>query len=91
MDLPEIGNRIFLYVNGKGIVAVGQIIEDSAIQKDTVFGSATGDEYHREFQWTHKVDPSHAVTSCECSQWGYNLPVRCTIGKMGEITEWQVS
>ncbi len=84
MNLPEKGNRVFMYVNRKGIVAVGEVNGDSAIPSDTVFGEAPGDEYHREVHWTHTVEPSHAVTNSECRKWGYRLPIRCTIGKMAD-------
>ncbi|MDX9971785.1 MAG: hypothetical protein RBU21_02215 [FCB group bacterium] len=82
MNLPTKGQRVFMFVNGKGIVAVGEVIGDSAVQKNSVFGTKNGDEYHREVRWSHAVSPSQAVTSGECSEWGYNLPVRCTIGKV---------
>lgn len=84
MNLPAMGERVFMYVNGKGILAVGKVLANSAIQSDTVFGQVPGDEYHRAVCWTHKVEPSRAISSSECSRWGYNLPVRCTIGKMSD-------
>lgn len=82
MDLPSKGERVFGYVNNKGIVAVGQVEEDKAFPANTVFSREDGDEYHRKVSWAHVVDLDEAVTASECSEWGYNLPVRCTIGKM---------
>lgn len=83
MGLPDKGQRVFMFVNGKGIIAVGTVVGDSAVQRDTVFGNKDGDEYHREVEWLYRVDPSRAVTSSKCSRdWHYNLPVRCTIAKI---------
>lgn len=84
MNLPAKGDRVFVFQNRVGIIAVGEVSSDQAIQRDTVFGTNNGDEYHREVKWLSKVDKSKAVTSRECSQWGYNLPIRCTIGQMSD-------
>ena len=82
MNLPAKGERVFVFVNRIGIIAIGKVIGDSAIQSDAVFADKRGDEYHREVRWLHKIESSRAITSSECSQWGYNLPIRCTIGKI---------
>lgn len=82
MNLPAKGQRVFMYVNGKGIVAVGKVLEDSATQEKTVFND--DDEYHRKVCWTHTVKPTSAIKSSECSQWRYHLPVRCVIGKISD-------
>jgi hypothetical protein len=83
MDLPAQGERVFAYVNTIGIIAVGQVVGEESRSADTVFNRTDGDEYHREVEWKAVVDLTDAVTPQEATEWGYNLPIRCTIGKMG--------
>jgi len=82
MNLPAQGERVFMFVTGRGIIAVGRVLEDQAVQRDTVFGNRDGDEYHREVRWSYSVAPDEAVTASQCSDWGYNLPVRCVIARI---------
>ncbi len=89
MDLPGQGDRVFVYVNGVGILAVGQVADEESYSADTVFGQTNGDEFHRKVSWSSVVAAERAVTAQDVSRWGYNLPVRCTIAKMwsGKVAE----
>ncbi len=82
MALPGKGERVFMFVNRIGIVAAGEVTEDEPVQAMTVFGTEGDDEYHRKVKWLYTVPNDSAVTTTESSQWGYNLPIRCTIGRM---------
>lgn len=83
MDLPAQGERVFAYVNGAGVCAVGKIEGEESYPASTVFGQEDGDECHRNVRWEVTVAEDRASTAQEVSEWGYNLPIRCTIGKMG--------
>lgn len=82
MDLPSKRERVFAYLNGYGIIAVGQVEDNKTEQETSVFGRKDKDEFHRKVSWTAIVDLSNAVATRESSQWGYNLPVRGTISRM---------
>lgn len=82
MDLPNKGDRVFAYVNGYGFIAIGTVIEDESFHSETIFAKTKDDEFHRKVQWLHQVPLDKAVTAKESTQLGYNLPIRCTIGKM---------
>ena len=82
MDLPRQGDRVFAYMNGYGILGVGRVEEEESYAASTVFQQSEGDEFHRKVSWSATVPREQAVRAQEVSQWGYNLPVRCTIGGM---------
>ncbi|MCH8822749.1 MAG: hypothetical protein IH984_04500 [Planctomycetes bacterium] len=94
MDMPATGNRVFVYVNRKGIIAAGNITEEISEQGLGMFNKDTnGDEYHRAVDWITKVPVEKAISSAEVSKLGYNMPVRCTIGQWNDskIAELVVS
>lgn len=82
MDKPAKGDRVFVYLNGKGIIAVGKVIDDVSEQGKDIFNVDTeGDEYHRKVEWLAKVSEKDAITISDVSTIGYNMPVRNTIGQ----------
>ena len=86
MDMPAKGDRVFVYVNRKGIIAAGKVAEDMSEQGSGVFDKSTeGDEYHRKVNWLVEVPIENAVSASEVSALGYNLPVRCTIGRWNDL------
>jgi hypothetical protein len=85
MDMPDAGNRVFVYVNGRGIIAAGEVIGDVSERGTNIFGEdPKGDEFHRKVKWLATVQPDQAIKIAEVSQMGYNMPVRCTIGRWND-------
>ena len=70
------GQRVFAYVNKKGILAVGYIVDsEPRLDKDTtVFGKEI--EFHVKVDWETIVDAGEGVTHAEVKAKGYHLPVR---------------
>lgn len=90
MDKPAAGDRVFVYVNGKGIVAAGKVLEEVSGQGSGIFNKDTeGDEFHRKVEWLVTVPIDDSISSAEVSELGYNLPVRCTIAQWndGKVAE----
>jgi len=85
MDKPAKGDRIFAYLNGRGIIAVGRVTEDVSKPGQDIFNVNTnGDEYHREVEWLARVPKKNAIGISKVSSLGYNMPVRCTIGQWSD-------
>jgi hypothetical protein len=85
MDMPSRGDRVFFYVNRKGIIAAGKVAEEISEQGNGIFNKDTkGDEYHRKVNWLVKVPVDKAISASDVSALGYNLPVRCTIGRWND-------
>ena len=84
------GERVFAYVNGKGILAVGRIIDGQPVSGNTVFGWER--EFHVKVAWETIVADDRGVTKRKVSQeLNYNLPVRnvfCRIPHV--IADWIV-
>ena len=69
------GERVFAYVNRKGILAVGNIVDGQVIAGHTVFGKEQ--EFHVKVEWKTVVDDDKGVMNGEVRQnYDYNLPVR---------------
>ena len=69
------GQRVFAYVNRKGILAVGSIIDGQTISGHTVFGEEQ--EFHVKVEWETIVADDKGVQNREVRQnYDYNLPVR---------------
>ena len=67
--------RIFAYVNQKGILAYGRIIDGTVYPANTVFGE--NQEYHMKVQWESSVADDKGVTNREVREkFQYGLPVR---------------
>ena len=86
---PRPGERIFAYVKGRGIAAVGRIGDKPACPSGAVFGQAENNEYNRKVVWRAVAKVEEAIKPTEVSEWGYNLPVRATLGKIynGRVAE----
>jgi hypothetical protein len=86
---PSEGDRIFLFVAGKGVVAVGRVGAGPAFRSDTIFRGKFGNEHDRPVTWEDSVAPDEAVTIHDTKRWGYYLPVRLTLCRMrdGEAAE----
>lgn len=82
LNRPEPGDRVFAYINGRGITAVGTFGEKDAFSSGSVFGRKNETEYNRKVTWEKIVDLNQAIKTVECSQWGYNLPVKSSLCKM---------
>ena len=82
-------HRVFAYVNRKGIMAVGSIVDGQVVSGNTVF--TEDGEFHVKVEWKVTVPESHGITAQEVSEeTGYNLPVRnvfCGISRH-HIADW---
>ncbi len=81
--------RVFAYVSGRGIVAVGRIVDGRVVPGDTVFGQPR--EYHVQVAWETIVPADRAVTLMEVKQkFGYRLPrsVFCKMYCSPRVTDW---
>ena len=68
------GQRVFAYVDGKGILAVGKIADSEPVSGNTVFGGYK--EFHVKVDWETIVDAGEGVTYAKVKAKGYHLPVR---------------
>ena len=67
--------RVFAYVNRKGILAVGNIVDGQAIAGHTVFGEEQ--EFHVKVEWKTFVGDDNGVMNSEVrKKYDYGLPVR---------------
>ncbi|MBW6518164.1 MAG: hypothetical protein K0A89_06650 [ANME-2 cluster archaeon] len=82
LNRPEPGGRVFAYINGRGVAAVGILGERDAFSSGSVFGKENEQEFNRHVTWETIVQPEKAVRPAESSQWGYNLPIRSTLCRM---------
>ncbi|WP_338655209.1 hypothetical protein V6B14_03570 [Sporosarcina psychrophila] len=86
----SVGDIILAYVNKKGLMAIGEVLDDKVEPGEGIFFDETGqqlpDEYHIKVKWNDKVSP---VTNGEAKKIGYNLPVRTVFGKLhnGEMAQ----
>ena len=81
--------RVFAYVSGRGIVAVGRIVDGQVVPSDTVFGQPR--EYHVQVAWETIVPADRAVTRQEVRQeFDYGLPrsVFCQMYCPPDVTNW---
>ena len=85
LDRPEVGQRVFAYVNEIGIIAYGVIIDEVSKSGNSVFGMQDEKEFHREVEWKAIVNEKDAVNNSMVGKEGYHLPVRSTLCKMYNI------
>lgn len=82
--------RVFAYVNHKGILVVGRVVDGQVVPGDTVFD----EEYHQfhvKVNWETRAADDKGITIAEVKQHGYNLPVRNTFCKMrcpADVVDW---
>ena len=68
--------RVFAYVNRRGVLAVGRILDGQVVPGNTVFNGER--EFHVRVEWETIVSEGQGVTIKDVSgAVGYNLPVRC--------------
>ena len=81
--------RVFAYISGKGIVAVGRIVDGQVFHSNTVFDQSN--EYHVRVEWKTIVADDEAVTWREVNEkFGYRLPrpVFCEMSCPPNVTNW---
>jgi len=86
-----VGNTILAYVNQKGIIAIGKVLDEVVVPgvgtfSDKETGQQVPDEYHIKVEWDVKKSP---VNDEVAKKIGYNLPVRTVFGKLhnGEMAQ----
>jgi hypothetical protein len=80
------GQKVFAYVNGQGIRALGEI-ENSAVRPGKgIFLDPNGQQYPDEYQlsvsWKILLQQEAALSNSEASAMGYSLPVRTVFGRL---------
>ena len=81
--------RVFAYVNRKGILAVGRIVDGQAVPGVTVFNEEN--EFHVKVDWKTIVADDKGVTNQEVRQnHDHNLPVRNVFCGMSrhDVADW---
>lgn len=69
------GQRVFAYVNRKGVLGVGELVDGDVFSSNTVFDKDL--EFHARINWTTVVDENLGVKKSEVTRaTKYNLPVR---------------
>ena len=69
------GERVFAYVNRRGILAVGHVVDGEVIPGDTIFDGKR--EFHLKVEWEITVADKRGVTKSQVfDEKDYNLPVR---------------
>lgn len=87
LNRPGPGERVFAYLNDKGIIAVGRMGDEPAHPSRAIFKEQ--DEWNRQVEWKVVVDEDKGVTPAQASEWGYNVPALAVLGKManGPVAE----
>ena len=83
------GQRVFAYVNKKGVLAVGHIVNGQVVAGNTVFNEDR--EFHVKVEWETIVDDDKGVTNGEVRQnYAHGLPVRNVFCGMSRhnIADW---
>ena len=82
------GQRVFAYVNGRGILACGRVVDGSVFSDDSVFGRDL--EYHLKVEWETIVGEDRGVTTGQVQdQFGQGLAVRHVFcGMYGDMPGW---
>lgn len=82
--------RVFAYVNDKGILADGRIVDGQVIPGNTVFGQCR--EYHVKVEWETIVAEDKGITKeVVKGEHDYGLPIRNTFCQMycpPDVTNW---
>lgn len=82
------GQRVFAYVNGRGILACGHVVDGDVFACDSVFERAL--EYHLRVNWETIVGEDRGVTTAQVQEhFGQGLAVRNVFcGMYGDIPGW---
>ncbi len=65
LNEPKAGDRVFAYLNGHGVIAVGRVSDEPAFSSGAVFDKRDQTEFHRHVQWQIKVAPATAIAASE--------------------------
>lgn len=80
------GQKVFAYVNGQGIRAIGEITDSQVMKGEGIFIDENGvqqqKEYHLSVSWTSVLRANQALSNSEASAMGYSLPVRTVFGRL---------
>lgn len=80
------GQKVFAYVNGQGIRALGEIGDKLVKEGTGIFLDEDGvqlpKEYHLSVNWKVVLSADQAVSNSESSAMGYSLPVRTVFGRL---------
>jgi hypothetical protein len=80
------GQKVFAYVNGQGIRALGEIGDSEVKEGAGIFldgnGAQQPKEYHLPVTWKVILNVNQAVHNSEASEMGYSLPVRSVFGRL---------
>lgn len=82
LQRPRNGDRVFMFVNKRGIIAVGKFTDDIVRSSQGIFREPAPDEFRRRVEWSCYVNPERGVSCSIVAGWGYRLPVRCTVGRI---------
>ncbi len=83
--------RVFAYVNRKGILAVGHIVDGQVVPGTTVFDDlGREDEFHVKVDWETIVLDKGITNQAVPQNYAYNLPRRNVFCKMyrPEVADW---
>ena len=88
LEGSEKGQRVFAYVNRRGILAVGHVVNEQVIPRKTIFNEEG--EFHVKVKWKITVADDKGVTKPEVREQGYNLPVRSVFCGMyrHDVADW---
>jgi hypothetical protein len=80
------GQKVFAYVNGQGIRALGEISDSEVREGAGIFLDENGvqqpKEYHLPISWKVILSDDQAVRNSEASAMGYSLPVRSVFARL---------
>jgi hypothetical protein len=86
LEGSAIGQKVFAYVNGQGIRALGEIIDPAVNPGNGIFLDRNGNqepgEYHVAVLWQVVLPREAALSNSEASRMGYSLPVRTVFGRL---------
>ncbi|HWE97802.1 MAG TPA: hypothetical protein VG269_27855 [Tepidisphaeraceae bacterium] len=84
LQRPLRGDRVFVFVNEKGIVAVGRFSDNDVLASKGIFHLGADREFRRQVRWQCVVNADRAVSCATVAELGYRLPVRCTVGEIDD-------
>ncbi len=86
LEGATIGQKVFAYVNGQGLRALGEITDPTVKAGNGIFldesGNQQPEEYHVAVTWRAVLPPDVAISNAEASSIGYSLPVRTVFGRL---------
>lgn len=79
--------RVFAYVNGQGIRAMGTIVDANVQEGQGIFiddktGKQQPDEYHMKVRWDCLLPKEKAISNKQAASLGYALPFRIVFGRL---------